>query len=372
MIDGRNQRRLRRGYSLLELIVGMMSATLLMAGLASSLFISSRALDGSPAAYVRSRAAEVQAEMLSDLSEATSFSNRGADSVTFTVPDRDGDDDEETIAYSWDSGTNELSCSYNGSPDSTLLEDVTSFQLSYASRSMAAGVELTPFDPNDWGERWSQPSNLVFVEFTEAKEPDDQTELAILTPAGTTEGDLLIAAVATRQQTTNDIQAPAGWTLIDVGDCGADTTFGVWWRIAKASEPASHLIDWNRGAQTPSQAYGWIMRFTGHAAASPIHASAFTTGSNTKSPTSPSVTTTVDGALILRLGAFTSNKITVDSPGLSGHTPITMDYSKDQAGGVSAGGGYVAQEAAGSSGTSTFSLTRKKAYRTVTVAIAPD
>lgn len=95
----------------MELMVSMVSATLLLAGLASCLFIALRAFDGSSAAAVRSRAAETQAEMLIDLGEATSFSNRSVDSVTFKVPDRDGDGDEETIAYSWTLATKELSYS---------------------------------------------------------------------------------------------------------------------------------------------------------------------------------------------------------------------------------------------------------------------
>jgi hypothetical protein len=113
------------------------------------------------------------------------------------------------------------------------------------------------------------------------------------------------------------------------------------------------------------------MRFTGHDPDSPIDAWA-AQGGKSISPTSPSVTTTVDNAMILRLGGFKGKDITVDEPGVPGHTAITMDKSKDDRGAVSGGAEYVGQATTGPSGTSNFSLTREKEYRTVTIALAPS
>jgi hypothetical protein len=68
------------------------------------------------------------------------------------------------------------------------------------------------------------------------------------------------------------------------------------------------------------------MHFTGHNSDEPINN--YSAKSQTSStPTSPSVNTTVDNCLILRLCAFDNDDITIDNPGLSGHTPITMDKS---------------------------------------------
>jgi hypothetical protein len=71
-----------------------------------------------------------------------------------------------------------------------------------------------------------------------------------------------------------------------------------------------------------------MMRFTGHDPANPINASS-ASGQTSAAPTSPAVTSTVNNCLILRLGAFDDDDIVVDSPGLSGHTAITMDESAD-------------------------------------------
>ena len=65
------------------------------------------------------------------------------------------------------------------------------------------------------------------------------------------------------------------------------------------------------------------------------------------------MTTLVDSTLIVRMGAFDDDDdVTVDSPGLSGHTAITMDESNSGDGTASGGAGYVDQPTAGSSGTS--------------------
>ena len=82
------------------------------------------------------------------------------------------------------------------------------------------------------------------------------------------------------------------------------------------------------------------------------------------------LSTTVANAMVVRIGAFRDDDITVDDPGLSGHTVITMDYSKS-GGKCSGGAGYKTQSAVGSSGVSNFLLTASKDYRAVTIAIAP-
>jgi type II secretory pathway pseudopilin PulG len=140
------------------------------------------------------------------------------------------------------------------------------------------------------------------------------------------EGDLLIAAVATDGGTSSSLAPPfgEGWTEIDVNNYSNAVTLGAWWKLAEDPESASHEFTWSAG--NPQQAYGWMMHFTGHNSAEPINDYS-TYGVTNINPTSPEVTTTVNNCLILRLGAFDNDNITVDNPGLSGHAPITMDKS---------------------------------------------
>jgi len=166
---------------------------------------------------------------------------------------------------------------------------------------------------------------ISYRDFNEAKAGTDTTSLAISTSSSTAVGDLLIAAVATDGSTT--FSTPSGWYLIDQGSCGSEVTLGAWWRNASAAGVTSHTFAWSGGSE---QAYGWMMRFTGHNSASPI-SNYSTAGVTSSNPTSPAVTTAVGCSLILRLGAFDDNDVNTlpepGNPGLSGHTAITADMS---------------------------------------------
>ena len=132
------QAKTRSGHTLIELVMAMSAATMLMGGLASTIYISSRALDSGGSAPVQTfRAAETLDDVMADLQYATSITERTANAVTFDVPDRDGDDMPETIRYSW-SGTpgDPLSMEYNGGAAAVLMENVQQFNLNYLLRSV--------------------------------------------------------------------------------------------------------------------------------------------------------------------------------------------------------------------------------------------
>lgn len=127
-----------RGYTLIELIVGMVSSAVLVSGLSSALYISSQALnlDKRPARQ-SSIATEVLGEMMADLRHAISFSERSSTAVTFQVPDRDGDGQPETIRYAW-SGTpgDPLLRQHNNGNVHSVAEDVQFFNLASTTRNL--------------------------------------------------------------------------------------------------------------------------------------------------------------------------------------------------------------------------------------------
>lgn len=207
---------------------------------------------------------------------------------------------------------------------------------------------------------------VVYEGFAEARLASSGTSLAVPKPAGTAAGDLLVAMVATDGGTAWSMTPPPGWTPVTVEDRAGKVSFGVWWRVASGSEGSDYSFTWSGG----EEAYGAVLRFTGHDPASPINDSATSQGKSS-SPTSPAVTTTVADALIVRLGGFDGPDITVDAPGLTGHTAVTMDRSSSGSNAAAGAAGYVAQASAGSSGSSDFALTGSEEYVTVTIAIAP-
>jgi type II secretory pathway pseudopilin PulG len=225
-------------------------------------------------------------------------------------------------------------------------------------------------------ESASASGQVTYQGFAENNLSFNGTTLNISKPSGTSQGDLLIAALSTDGRTSPS--PPSGWTAINVDDYGNQVTLGVWYKIAGSSEPVDYTFSWSGSRQ----AYGWIMRFTGHNPVSPINASADIGGQATYAgwwtyeATSPAVTTTVANCLITRIGGFDDDDITTDDTGLdSGHTDITMDESSPGGwggGSCSGGAGYKQQAAIGSSGTVTFDLSDSEQYRAVTIAIAPS
>jgi prepilin-type N-terminal cleavage/methylation domain-containing protein len=175
-------------------------------------------------------------------------------------------------------------------------------------------------------EEVAQLANILrYREFTEAKAGSDTTSITIDTPSGTSQDDLLIAAVATDGDTSSSLAPPdgEGWTEIDITAYSSDVTLGAWWKNADASESATHEFTWTGD----EQAYGWMMRFTGHDTSDPIDYWAGNSGTSS-TPASPAVTTTNEYTIVLRLGAFDDNDITENAPGLASHTAITMDTSE--------------------------------------------
>lgn len=345
----------RSAYTLLELVIAVAASVFLIVGLASALFISGQALDDSNSPQTRqTESAAALQQIMNDLRHATSFTERTSTAITFTVPDQNGDEQEETIRYAWDgtAGTT-LTREFNGSSPAVVAKNVQQFDLSYVTRTVTG----TGFAQGVIG--------VEYHEFTEEKAGGVAVdEITLTKPPGTTTGDLLIAVVVVDRQ-NRTISPPAGWTQISHITDGARITMGVWWKNAGIAELTNHTFSWS----STRRSYGWMMRLSGHNSTAPIHVKADGIAtSNSNSPPAPGVTTTINNSLILRIGGFDQDDVTVDSHGLTNHEYITMDYSGTH---VSGGAGYASQSAAGSVASDNFALTANRRWLTVTIAIAP-
>ena len=351
--------RPRSGYTLVEMLVSLASSTILIAGMGGSIFIASLAFDETASQPSQVLAASKAADaIMYEARYATRFYERTSNAVTFGIPDENGDGSEEIIRYAWSGVPGDpLTMELNGSTPSVLLAGVRNLDLRFMTRTVTA----PPPPP--------VPVGVVYEEFTENKMGTQNTTIVLSTPGGTADGDLLIAALCIDSDVASTLSPSSpGWTQVAVRkESGGSVTLGVWWKLADPVESPNHSYTW-AGSK---QAYGWMMRFTGHDSGTPIDTSAVADQGNSWSPGSPAVTTAVANAMILRLGGFDDDDITLDQPGLSGHTPITMGESGTGNSSASGGAGYVEQPSVGDSGTSTFSLTGNEQSVTVTIAIAP-
>lgn len=136
-----------RGFTLIELVASMLSAAILILGLMSSLYIAAQSTDAdrtpAPSALKTSRIAE---QIVNELNSATGFNVRGANTIEFTVPDRDNNGSDETIRYEW-SGTagDALQRKLNSGELFDFAENVHAFNLEYATYSVTTGAETKTY-----------------------------------------------------------------------------------------------------------------------------------------------------------------------------------------------------------------------------------
>ncbi|MFB0515655.1 MAG: Calx-beta domain-containing protein [Candidatus Neomarinimicrobiota bacterium] len=208
-------------------------------------------------------------------------------------------------------------------------------------------------------------SRVAFESIATAYTGADVQVLAINKPIGTAENDLLIGVIATDASETIFPPSP-DWTQIQQHRNGA--TLGIWWKVAGSSEPGAYTFSW----ATPEQAVGAVLRYSGADPGDPINGSAITSGRE-QEPLTPSISSTVDSTMILRLLAADN----ADLP-----TPDTSIYPAGTNGrfvlasGTGSGTvtGAVAdafQPSAGATGQAAFYLSGINKFVTATVAIKP-
>jgi hypothetical protein len=121
-------------------MVSLMVMTILLGGLASALHIAGQALPGEDSPVMRTLTCSRVVNRLADeLACATHFSERTANAVTFTVPDRDGDGFCERIRYAWDGSAKNfgpIMRTYNEGEPVKIASDVHEFNLDYQTKSL--------------------------------------------------------------------------------------------------------------------------------------------------------------------------------------------------------------------------------------------
>lgn len=130
----------RRGYTLLELVIGLGSATLLCGGMASAISVASRGMEATDSPQAQTAdVVTAQRQIARDLQHALRFTERTATAITLLVPDRDNNGLPESVRYAW-SGTpgDPLTYSLNGGTPVNIEEDVQSFAFNFETRAMTA------------------------------------------------------------------------------------------------------------------------------------------------------------------------------------------------------------------------------------------
>ena len=171
----------------------------------------------------------------------------------------------------------------------------------------------------------------------------NSTRLRLTVPAGAAVGDVLLVKAGVRRQTSSGgvfygcatLPAVTGWTRLRCDEDGSDHAQAVYWKYAVAGDPGKRYT-WNFGSANANYAGGMSV-YRGADPVSPIdaHAGRVTTYATTVASGSnltaiaPSVTTTVDGDLIVALyGANFTN-----AGGGSVTPPVAMTERYERASG---------------------------------------
>ena len=179
-----------------------------------------------------------------------------------------------------------------------------------------------------------------------------------------TEDNLLIAFISTRSGTVSP-NTPSGWTkAFGLADTSSINYTSCFYKEAAAAEPTSQDF-------TISDFWKWaggIYEISGHNSAAIMNATPVTdTPAATTSPTSLSITTDVDGCLIIAgFGCYNLTTVAAESG-------LTNKWAELSSGGSTTNnsGGSEIQSSSGGTGTYVHSNSDSLVPVTFTVAIAP-
>lgn len=352
------RRRKPVGYTLIELIAASASATVLLVGLSSALFVSSQALNADDGVLIaRTESNGRLRRLLDDVSQALEFKTRTATKLEFTVPDITGDDQVDTLVYEWSGVAGDpLTVERNGGGPLPFIKNVQSLSFEHLDRTVTAtDVTVAPDPP--WPileslSAWNDPNQ-------------DLTALDLPAPAGVQAGELLIACFAIENNVTTSLTGPVGWSPIEISHENDMITLGVWWKLATDAEPATYTWTWGQAAQP----VGLIMRISNQYAGNPL-TSFVGNGGTSETPECSETDTTRDNSMVLRIGAFHADKLTGSGQtGVAGHTDVYMESGDRH---CTLGAAYEIQTVAGATGAAEFELTMPEEYRTLTLVVAPN
>ncbi|OHB66543.1 MAG: hypothetical protein A2V70_05320 [Planctomycetes bacterium RBG_13_63_9] len=131
----------RRGYTLAELAVSLGATSVLMVGLASTLYIAGRMMTPPASVQTVLDASKAAYDLTNELQYAVYISQRSSTMIQFAVADCDNDGETDVIRYEW-SGTpgDPLERTFNHGSPTTVAEDVQDFNLTYNIREQTEEI----------------------------------------------------------------------------------------------------------------------------------------------------------------------------------------------------------------------------------------
>ncbi len=171
-------------------------------------------------------------------------------------------------------------------------------------------------------------------------------------PAGTVTNDLLVGCITVTPSTAAIISSPSSWILVRRVDNvnASSNSLAIYYHVTGPAEPSSYTWD----LTSNSGAVGGIMAFSGTDLTNPIDVEQGQITPISLSHSAPSVTTTVDNAMILSLHSYASSGTWSPPDGMAERIDIMYNVATG-ASGVSLESNTVLQSTSGATGALTAS-----------------
>ncbi|MGB7329214.1 MAG: prepilin-type N-terminal cleavage/methylation domain-containing protein [Rubripirellula sp.] len=228
--------RARQAFSLIELVVAMLAASILLASLAGSIAITSQLLEPDELANQRRRETEINDRIANDLRYATQitphasgdgFDVQRIDPFTQTI---------QSIRY--DSSPNELTRTADNSPTITLNATIDSSAIIAAPDTPSATTATGTGSPR-------------LRSMTVASTSSSSSSLSLEVPAGVVSGDLILICVSAKSPSNITISEAANWTTLQSMSNGY-LMLHVAYRFYDANWPSTVVVATENDAQIAS------------------------------------------------------------------------------------------------------------------------
>jgi len=131
-------------FTLIEVVLTVAVVSIIMGAMVSVMLLATRGMNcGLVRDENTTEGTRAVQQITLDLSLAQAFTERTDRTVAFTVPDRDGDGQPESIRYAWSGVAGDpLTREYNGGPAVNVAENMHHFKLDYLLKTSGSSAAL--------------------------------------------------------------------------------------------------------------------------------------------------------------------------------------------------------------------------------------
>lgn len=349
----------RRGIQLLELIVSLSTASILVAGIGTSIFLATKSQQIAVDEQTHASRADLALNRLrSDLAELKSIDSRSETAARFTVADRDGDGSDELIEYKWEGAGSPVQYSNVSGSWWDMTEPVEKFALTWRTNPpQLLAPSAAALDP---------PGQYLFqletYNGTGGLLNSGSTSVSVPVPATHQTGDLLLAAIVVEGDQSDSIAVTGTWTKIFEENYDPQLSLAAFYTF----DPNASSADFSWASTRKSQAA--IAHFTKPSGAATLDS--FDVGQGiSQTPIAPTVLAANDNSLVIRILGTDQTYAPMEATNMPGHTPIIFRSRLISA--PALGIAFRSYPTAGAIPASTFGLAEGTNYVAATVVFSP-